>query len=958
MAVEFRVLGPVEAQVDGLPVELGHARQRWVLAALLVEANRRLSTDQLLHHVWGDRVPHGGRNSLYGYLSRLRRVLHDTCEIDIVRRPGGYELVVDQDAVDLHRFQRLLADARAAADDVRAAALFEQALGLWRGEVCADLSTPWVDNLRAELDRQRLAAELDHTDLRLRLGRHGELLADLVTLTTAHPLDERLAGQFLLALYRAGRQADALEHYHQLRTRLADDLGADPGPDLQRLHQRILTTDPTLANPTAGTDRPAVVPHQLPAAPGLFTGRRAELTQLDRALTAVPDTDPTDAPRPTSSSPEAAATVMISAMGGAGGIGKTWLALTWAQRNLHHFPDGQLFVDLHGFSPTERSVDPSDALRAFLTTLGAAPDGLPSDPDALAALYRRLVAGRRMLIVLDNAATTDQVVPLLPGTATCTVLVTSRNRLPALVARHGARPLHLDVLTDTESRQLLVAWLGAERVAEEERAATDLMELCGGFPLALGVVAARAAAEPHLPLADTVAELREYGLDALDDVGDPGASLPAVLSWSLRRLNDDQRAAFALLGVAPGPDTGLPAAAALTGLPERQALAALRTLVDDSLLDRTPGGRYAMHDLIRAYAAGVAHTLAEPIRQAALERVVDFYLHTAHAARNLMDPHAPRITPDPPTPRTTTHPLPDDPAALAWFDVEHPHLLAAQHAAATQRRHGTVWHLAWNLTIYHYRRGHLHDDLAVWQAALDATAHLPDPVMSANAHRYTGFAHALLEQHEEAAAHLNHALALAEHHHDRDQQAAVHQALATAWELRGDDRQALAHAEHALALYRIVGNTEREARALNGVGWFAARLNDYDTAREHCQAALALHRHHRNSDGEAATLDSLGYIDHQTGLHNQAIHHYNQALALIRAYGNTFEVAGILDRLGDPYTAVGHHDRARAAWQEALRLYREQGRDTDAERVQRQLDDLDPRQEPVGHSDATDAAEH
>ncbi len=936
MAVEFRVLGPVEAWVAGRPVDLGHARQQCVLVVLLVEANRCLSPDQLLDRAWGDQVPRGGRATLYGYLSRLRRALRASDEVDLVHRSGGYELVVDENAVDLHRFRRLVADARAADDD-RAPDLFAEALGLWRGEPCAGLDTPWITTVRDDLERQRFAADVDRADLLLRTGRHTGLITDLTALAAAHPLDERVAGQFLLALYRSGRQADALNHYEQLRTRLAEDLGTDPGRPLQQLHQRILTADPALADPTAGADRAPSVPRQLPAAPRLFTGRVPELAELDRTLTTAAGFTAAPDGGSGAASPAGPATVVISAIGGAGGIGKTWLALTWANRWVERFPDGQLFVDLRGFSPAGKPMAPGEAVRWFLDALGVDPARLPPDPDARAALYRSLVADRRMLIVLDNAATVEQVAPLLPGTASCTVLVTSRNRLPGLVARHGARPLHLDVLADTESRALLEAALGAARVAADEPAVTELVGLCGGFPLALGVIAARAAAEPRIPLADTVTELREFGLAALDS-DDPTTSLPAVLSWSLRRLTERQRTVFALLGIAPGSDTGLPAAANLTGLPEREAHAVLRTLVDASLLDRTPGGRYAMHDLVRAYAVTYADNLPEPAHQAALGRVLDFYLHTAHTANRLIAPHSALIQPEPPAPGVRPHPLPDQPAAMAWLDTEHPNLLAAQHAAATRDRHRTAWHLAWALVVFHQSRGHLPDNLTVWQTALRATTHLTDPTTRIHTHRHVGHAYAMLGRYDEAIGHLNQALTLAEHHHDTLQQAAGHHALAEAWGRRGDDQKALDHARHSLDLHRALDNPAWEADALNLVGWCAARVGEHDTARRHCREALTLHRHNGDREGEAATLDSLGYIDHHTGHHHQAIDHYHQALALRRTLGHTYGVADILDNLGHPHAALGQHDQARAVWREALELYREQGRDTDAERVRQQLD--------------------
>ncbi|WP_461122875.1 ATP-binding protein [Saccharothrix stipae] len=698
--------------------------------------------------------------------------------------------------------------------------------------------------------------------------------------------------------------------------------------------------------------RPApVIPRQLPAAPGLFTGRTAELARLDRALThaATPRGPGTDAREPTTAAPTTGpagagqgATVLVSAIGGAGGIGKTWLALAWAYRHLARFPDGQLFVDLHGFSPTGESVQPAVAVRGFLDALGIAPNRIPTDLDAQAALYRSLVAGRRMLIVLDNAATAHQVVPLLPGSPSCTVLVTGRHRLASLIDRHGARHLPLDVLTYEEARGLLAARLGPDRVAAEPEAVDELIGLCGGHPLALAIIARTAYTRPDVPLAESAAELRDLGMEALDHDTDPAASLPTVLSWSLRHLTDTQRTVFALLGIAPGPDTTPPATAALTGLPDRTARRTLSGLENASLLERRPGGRYAMHDLVRRYATDTAHTtLPEHLREAALTRVMDFHLHTAHAADRLLYPRNPLLSPEPPAPGVHPHPLPDTAAALAWLDAEHATLLATQRTAATLGHHHTVWHLAWNLNTFHLRRGHRHDAVTTWQAALHAADHLPDPTTRSRAHRHLGHACSLLGLHEAATTHLAQALDLALRHHDPTEQALTHRALAITWGRRGDDRRALEHAHHALALFRVLDQPVREAGALNSVGWLSARLGRFDTAREHCQAALTLNRHHHDPDGEAATLDSLGYIAHHTGDHHQALDHYHHALTLNRTLGNTYEVADTLDSVGHPHAALGQHEQARTVWREALELYREQGRDADAERVQQQLDELD-----------------
>jgi DNA-binding SARP family transcriptional activator/tetratricopeptide (TPR) repeat protein len=930
MAVELRVLGQVEVLVGGTPVDLGHARQRCVLAALLVEANQVVSTDRAVNRIWGEHPPRRARQLVSNYLSRLRSLLSGAAGgggMVIQRRGAGYVLLVHPGQVDVHRFRGLVARSRAATDPVRALELLERASEEWRGEPLAGLDTPWITTVREGLERERFAADTCRLDLALRLGRHAAVLPELTDRAAAHPLDEHVAAQLVLALYRNGRQADALDHYRRLRTRLADELGTDPGPDLRRLHQRILTTDPALAPPAADAGRSPAPPHQLPAAPALFTGRAPELAELDRALTIA--------------APDGGGAAGISVIGGAGGIGKTWLALTWAHRHLGRFPDGQLFADLRGFAPTGTPTDPADALRGFLTALGDDPGGLPSDVDALAARYRGLVTGRRVLVVLDNAASAEQVVPLLPGDAPCAVLVTGRRTLASLIDRHGARHLPLDVLTRADARALLSARLGERRVAAEPAVTGELVELCGRHPLALAITARHAATRPTLPLAEFSAELREAGLQVLDHDDDPTASLPAVLSWSLRHLTDDQRTLFALLGIAPGPDVDLPAAASLAHQPAARTRAALSALEDHCLLDRRAGGRYAMHDLVRAYAGTIAHDdFPEPERAAALDRVVEFYLHTAHTAERLLNPHRPPIRLDPSSPGTHRHPLSGISAALAWMDAHHAHLLAAQRTAADHHRHHAVWNIAWSLATFHRRRGHLHDDLVVWQAAAGAAEHLPEPTTRIVTHRLIGHAHAELEQHERSMAHLHQALALAERHHDLVQQAHTHHALTWAWEQRGDDRKALEHAGHTLRLFRTLGSPVWEATALNMVGWHAARLGRYDTAREHCQAALALYHRHDDPDGQADSLDSLGWIDHHTGHHHRAIDRYTRALALYRAVGNTAETADTLANLGHPHHALGHHARAREAWGHALDLYREQGRGADAERVRRHLDTL------------------
>ncbi|MGW5052583.1 ATP-binding protein [Actinokineospora sp. NPDC004072] len=672
----------------------------------------------------------------------------------------------------------------------------------------------------------------------------------------------------------------------------------------------------------SSSDGWGVVPQQLPVAPAHFVGRAEELAALTTALDLASGRGG-----------------MISALAGAGGVGKTWLAVHWAYQHRDRFPDGQLFVDLQGFSPTGKPMEPSVAVRGFLDALGVAPGRVPADLHAQAALYRSLVAGKRMLIVLDNAASSAQVTPLLPGVPGCTVVTTSRRHLSGLISRYGARPIQLGVPTDGEAHHRLATQLGDQRVADEPHAMDDLVTCCGGFPLALGIVAGRAATSPHTPLSALAAELRDATtrLDALDS-DDPTASLPAVLSWSAEALTADQRQVFALLGIAPGPEIGLLAASSLSNLSTARTRRILRALEEASLLEHDGHGRYRMHDLIRAYA--ITLNVDDEVRLAALRRVLDFYTHTAHTADRLLYPHRVPSQLGPPVAGAHPHPLLNSQAALEWFDSEHANLLAAQEIAATHMWHSTVRHLAWAMYVFHTRRGHLRSQLAAWRAALAATEHLTDPAPHIQTHRYIGRAYSSLGHHDNAIEHLTKALALAEQHSDPTHRIRTHRVLAWAWERYGDDRQALNHATCALHLVRPLDLPLWEASAFNAVGWYAARLGDVDTARIHCQAALALYQNHHDPTGEAAALDSLGFIAHRTGDHLSAISYYQQALALRSNHGDTYEAANTLDRLGHSQNVLGDHDQARTCWQEALELYQTQGREQAATRVEQQLNDL------------------
>ncbi|WP_308199211.1 BTAD domain-containing putative transcriptional regulator [Saccharothrix sp. S26] len=909
VSVTFGLLGGIQAHVAGTPLDLGHARQRGVLAALLVDANRPQSLDALTERVWGDRAPKQSRTTLYGYLYRLRQVFADVPGVTIDRTPGGYLLPVDEDAVDLHRFRRLVRRSLDVTDD-EALTLVEEALGLWRGPALGGIEGTWADAVRRSLDQERWAALLHRNDVALRLGRHDALIAELAALAEDHPLDERLAGQLVLALYRCGRQADALNHYQAVRRRLADELGADPGPQLRELHQHVLEGEPVV--PT--TSR-APTPRQLPSPPRLFVGRTDALARVDKALA------------PDRGGPPALAVV------GAGGTGKTTLALHWAHRAVDRFPDGQLHADLRGFDPAGPPVPPAAVLRGFLDALGVPAAAVPADQDGQAALYRSLVAGKRLLVLLDNARDTAQVLPLLPGSATCTVLITSRHRLTGLAVTHGVPTVVLDVLTDAEAHDLLTGHLSEPRVHGEPDAAARLLRWCAGLPLAVGIVAARAAVHPEFPLAALADELHEdTGLDALD-TDELSINLRAVFGASYRSLPPDGARAFALLGVAPGPDIGVTAAAALLDTPVPRRL--LQTLETGHLVRQHVPDRYRMHDLVRVYAAERARADHPGETDAALRRVIDFYRRRGLAAEHALYPYdTPAVLGGPPEPVPD---LADAGAALTWLTTEYAGLAAAQEAAVRLGWNPPVWQLAWALDTFQRRQGHLgQDQVAVWRAGLAAAERDDSPDAVALAAWRLGAALARADELTDATAHLERALA--SNRDDESGEANVHQSLAWVWERRGDDRRALHHASSALRILRGLGVPMREANALNQAGWYAARLGDLDVARRHCEEALNLAERHQDRDTQARVLDSLGYIAHRDGRHDDAVRHYEQAMARFEEVGGTYDYVDSMDRMGDAQADAGRHDQARATWRRALALYVDQGRGAEADRLRGKLD--------------------
>ncbi|EOD60171.1 Transcriptional regulator, SARP family protein [Amycolatopsis vancoresmycina DSM 44592] len=619
------------------------------------------------------------------------------------------------------------------------------------------------------------------------------------------------------------------------------------------------------------------------------------------------------------------------------GVGKTLLAIEWAWRRIDRFPDGVLYANLRGYSPGE-PLPPGTVLRGFLDALGTAPNRVPEDPGGQARLYRSLIADKRMLIILDDAGDSSQVMPLLPGTASCTVMVTSRGFLPELTARYGGSRLKLDTLPEPESRSLLAHLVGAERAAAEPGAIDELVRAGAGLPLALTLLGGRAQAHPQLALADIAAQIRTAVLE-FDDL-DPDTSLYSVLSWSYRALPDDVARPFRLMSLAPGPDFGLNAAATLNHRSIDETRRALAALEGAHLVERRTPDRYALHDLVRTYALELVRSVdGEADQSDARDRVIDFYLHTAKDANQQLSQRKNRLELGQLVPGAIPLTPADAAEALTWFDTEHICLLAVQRMAATSGRYNAVWQLAVAMDTYLRRKGSLDDRLASWRTALAAAEHLGDPAPLVLALRRLGDACSRAGQHTEALDLAQRCLGLADPAAAADQ-AETHRTLAMILERQGDRERALDHALQALDRVRSLGDGLAEAEVLNAVARYAAQLGHFDQALDHCRAAQELHRYHPDRAGEADTLDTLGYLAHHSGEYSQALTLYREALQLRRDLHDHYQVADTLRNLGEIHAGVGDYHTARRYWTEALKLFTDQGRAAEADDTQRQVEAL------------------
>jgi DNA-binding SARP family transcriptional activator/tetratricopeptide (TPR) repeat protein len=932
--MEFRVLGTLEVRADGVLVDAGPPRQRSVLAALAVDVGRPVRVETIIDRVWGEAPPNRVRDLLYVYISRIRKMI-DEARADgraparLIRRSGGYVLDVEPDCVDAHRFRSLLDEAAdPRCPDSQRVALLREALGLWRSTPLADLPGPWAGQVRQGWEQLRLDAVGAWAQTELRLGNSSAVVGPLTDMIAEHPLVESLVAVLMRALHVSGRSADALDCYTTTRQRLAEELGIDPAPELQRLQQTILRGDLDSGAPPPSISFSAlVIPAQLPLEMTGFTGRGDELAQLNKILAETGE-------QPTA--------VVISAVSGTAGVGKSTLAVHYAHRVVDRFPDGQLYVNLRGFDPTGSAMSPAEAVRTFLDAFCVPAPRIPVSPEAQVGLYRSILAGRRVLIVLDNARDAEQVRPLLPGSPGCLVVVTSRNQLTSLVVAEGAHPLTLDLLSNTEARQLLVRRVGEDRAAAEPAAVDEIITRCVGLPLALAIVAARAATHPRFSLEALADELREArgGLDAFGG-GEAVADVRAVFSWSYHALSSEAAGLFRLLGLHPGPDVATPAVASLAGVSVAQIRLLLAELAQAHLITEHIPGRYTFHDLLRAYATELAHTTdTNGERNAATRRMLDHYLHTACTAQALLDPHLDRVSPTASQPKMIAEGLTDHEQALAWFTVEHPVLLAVTRRAARTDAFAThAWQLAWTMATFLDRRGHWHDWAATMRTGLNAARKIGDQAGEARAHRGLAAAYGRMGRFADAHTHLRQALGLYVNLADHTGEALTRLNVGWTFDRERRHEEALTHAQLALKSLRAADHPSLHAKALNAVGYDHACIGNHLQAITYCQQAITLQQRTGDRRGEAQTWDSLGNAHLQAGHHFEAARCYQRALALFRDIGDRFNEADVLARLGDTQHAHGELEAASSFWRDALGILDELGH-TDADQIRAKLHDL------------------
>ncbi|MGH8793015.1 MAG: BTAD domain-containing putative transcriptional regulator, partial [Stackebrandtia sp.] len=704
------MLGPVrvvadENEGDRLRGAAVRRRERLLLGLLALEVGRPVGVERLTSRLWDGEPPQSPKQPLQVAVSRLRSVL-TAGGMDVERRGDSYLLAAEPERVDAHRFLAEVAAARTESQPRRRGDLLRAALDRWQGPLLADAADDLLrSRLGGRLMEARQAAVESRVEADLEAGGTDALLPELAALTETHPFRERLVVARMRALHCVGRTVEALDVYQTYRTRLRDELGLDPGREVAAAHRAVLNRAPAAAIRTSS----GPAPRQLPADVGGFTGREAELAALNGLLD--------------DSGRRGAAT--ISAITGAAGVGKTTLAVHWGHRASAWFPDGQLYVNLRGFDPG-RATDPADAIRGFLSAFGVSKERIPDDLDAQAALYRSLLAERRVLIVLDNARDAAQTRPLLPGGRGNLVVVTSRNRLTGLVTARAAHPIRLDVLAGDEARRLLRRRIGEARVDREPAAADEIVARCARLPLPLAVAAAWAAEHPESPLSELADGLRA-GLDAFE-AEDEATSVRAAFSWSYRTLDAESARVFRLLGLHPGSELTVEATASLTALPPERTRECLDGLAAAHLATERSPGRYAQHDLLREYARELADRHGDDAdSRAALCRIFDHYLHSAYAAEQRFNQARELFSLPPPAENTVVLRPADHREALAFFAREHVNLRSVVDGAAATGFADHAWRLACVLCTFLNNQALHREWESVMNTALTAALRLEAP---------------------------------------------------------------------------------------------------------------------------------------------------------------------------------------------------------------------------------------
>lgn len=945
----FAVLGPVRVRRGDEELDAGTPQQRAMLSALLLRRGRTATADELVDSVWGGTSPARAVAALRTYAFRLRKALGAEA---LVSAAGGYALRVVSGRLDLEVCERLARDAEAArgsGDPAKARELLREALGLWDGEPLAGVPGPYAEAQRSRLTEWRIGLLETRLGLDLDLGMHSEAVAELTALSAEHPLRERLRWLLMLALYRSGRQAEALGVFADTRRLLGDELGVDPGRELTELHQRVLEADPDLAAPeggvlvAAGGEPQIVRPAQLPASVRDFTGRVSLAAELGKELAS-----------------SGGAVMAVSAVAGIGGVGKTTLAVHVAHSACGSFPDGQLYVDLMGAGP--RPAEPGAVLGSFLRALGTADSAIPEGTEERAALYRSTLAGRRVLALLDNARDAVQVRPLLPGAPGCAVLVTSRTRMIDLP---GAHLVDLDVMSPDEALSLFTRVVGEERVAAEREAALDVVAACGFLPLAIRIAAARLATRRTWTVSALARKLADQRR-RLDELRVGDLEVTATFELGYDQLEPEQARAFRLLSLPVGPDISLAAAAAALDLGEYDAEELLESLVDISLLESAAPGRYRYHDLLRLYARDRAEEHEEPEqREALMSRLLDFYLATAarvYALENPGDRLLDHLA-------ATGHPglrFERGQEALDWLFSEAACLLAAVQRAAgdtgllrraadlllvvqdlmesgeyarqyTQATRTVIEaaHAAHDLRSEararavlgqaHCLTGQFDEADSESKRALVAGLAAEDPVTCAYAPNLRGMVALYRKRNKDAEEYFTQALTAFRSDGNRQGEGSALSNLSRARLGLGQARGAVAAAEQGLAVYRELGVTLRLGNGLYALGLALAEADRVDEALARQRQALAVFRESRQRLWEGMTVFRIAEILLVADRPAEAAAHAEQALTLLRDIGGDWRRGNVLTVLGRALAGIGEVVRARASWKEALALFRALG---------------------------------